>query len=128
LRALIVVLACLAAGACSGVLPYERSNAPTSTDRLVLDAVRKAFVEAKLPGTPEVSQVRAAHPVSPGDWLVCLRSSDAKDRSRYALYFTGFTYVKSQLASLVDRCDEDMYLPFADGMAANLPGQPLKIR
>jgi len=127
-RAFAVVVACLGAGACSGVLPYERSNAPGPTDRVVAQAVRSAFAEAKLSGTPEVSPIRAAHPVSPGDWLVCLRSSDTRQRRlHYAIYFTGSTHVRSQLAALVDRCDDDTYLPFVDG-GARVAGPPLQIR
>jgi hypothetical protein len=128
-RAFAVMLACLGAGACSVVLPYERSNAPVLTDRVVSQAVRAAFAEAKLPGAPEVSQIRAAHPVSPGDWLLCLRSSEARQqRLHYALYFTGSVYVRSQLAALVDRCDDDTYLPFVERTVGNEAGPPLNIR
>jgi hypothetical protein len=129
-RAFAVVLACLGAGACSVVLPYERSNAPMPGDHVVSEAVRRAFAEAKLPGAPEVSQIRAAHPVSPGDWLLCMRSSDAAgQRLHYAIYFTGSIHVRSQLAALVDRCDEDTYLPLAQGSATtSVAGPPLKIR
>jgi hypothetical protein len=127
-RAFAVVLACLGAGACSNVLPYTRSNAPALTDRAVASAIRLAFAEAKLPGAPEVTSIRPAHPVSPGDWLLCLRSSDARQPSRYAIYFNGSIYVRSQLAALVDRCDDDMYLPFVEGAGTTVAGPPLNIR
>ena len=123
-----MMLACLGAGACSGVLPYTRSNAPALTDRAVASAIRFAFAEAKLPGAPEVSPIRPAHPVSPGDWLLCLRSSDAKQPLRYAIYFTGSIHVRSQLAALVDGCDDDVYLPFVDGAGTSVAGPPLNIR
>jgi hypothetical protein len=98
-------------------------------DRVVSEAVRRAFAEAKLPGTPQVSRIRAAHPVSPGDWLLCMRSSDAGQPLHYAIYFTGSIHVRSQLAALVDHCDEDAYLPFVQGSATTgVAGPPLKIR
>jgi hypothetical protein len=33
--------------------------------------LRKVFAETKLPGTMQVSRPRAAHLVSPGNWLIC---------------------------------------------------------
>jgi hypothetical protein len=69
--------------------------------------------------------VRPAHPVSPGDWLVCLRSSDAQHRLRYALYFNGFTFVRSQIAVIADRCDAEDYVSF---VADAVIGEPLRGR
>ena len=55
-----------------------------------LAAVTKAamgiFVNLKLPGSPEISALRPAHPSSLADWMFCLRS-DADDIPRdYALF------------------------------------------
>jgi hypothetical protein len=118
---LFVLALCLVASACS-LAPYQLSTGPQTNDQAVRNAVRAVFAEAKLPGAPEISEIRLAHPVSPGDWLLCLRSSDPTQRLRYAIYFTGFTYVRSQLASIVDRCDEETYLPFVPDLLAN--GRP----
>ena len=112
-------LICLIAGACSA--PYVLSPPPLSRDPLVTGAIQRTFAEAKLRGTPQVTPLRAAHAVSPGDWLMCLRSSDPADRSRYAIYFTANKFVRSQLAVVVDRCDEESYLPFIDPALLQAP-------
>lgn len=101
---------CLAMAACSTV-PYETSLAPAANDPVVSSAVRATFTASKLPGTPQISRVKPAHPISRGDWVVCLRSSDLAATSRYALYFTGSTFVYSQLAVQVDACEDEMYTP-----------------
>ena len=117
LRELAIPL-CLAVAACS-MVPYETSSAPTVNDPVVSSAVRAVFSESKLPGTPQISQIKAAHPVSRGDWVVCLRSSDLAGRGRYALYFTGSKLVHSQLAVQVDACDDEMYAPLTGDRAAS---------
>jgi len=82
-----------------------------------------------MPGTPQVSRIRAAHPVSDGDWRMCLRSSDPTHQARYALYFRGYEFVKSQGAVIVDRCGDEDYMPFAPIVAVNAApvGQPIAI-
>jgi len=108
---IFVISLCLLIVGCSGT-PYLRSNPPDANSLLVRQTIGKVFAEIKLRGTPEVSQIRPAHPVSRGDWVLCLRSSDPTQQLRYAIYFTGFTFVYAQMAVLVDRCDEETYLPF----------------
>jgi hypothetical protein len=105
------------------------SNPPGASNPIVIRAVQSAFSQAKMPGTPEVSRIRAAHPVSDGDWRMCLRSSDPAHQARYALYFRGYEFVKSQGAVIVDRCGEEDYTPFAPNAAVNATpvGQPIAI-
>ena len=98
---------CLGLASCAAV-PRTLSRPPT--DAAIVASVRAAFTEAKFPGTPEASKLRAAHPVSPGDWLVCLKSSTPDQRLRYALYFND-KFVKSQLAVQIDECDRETYVP-----------------
>jgi hypothetical protein len=114
---------------CAGVAPYQRSNPPQASSPLVTSNVRAIFAQVKMPGTPQISGIFPAHPISPGDWLVCLRSSDTADRVRYALYFTGYTLVQVQRAVVVDRCDERSYSPLmADIPTGPAPtGQPIAI-
>ena len=118
---------CCLLTSCVEVGTYRRSGPPDAGSPVVTRAIRQAFAEAKLPGTPQVSRVRPAHPVSPGDWLVCLRSNDAQHRLRYALYFTGFTFVRSQIAVIADRCDEEDYVSFVADAAIEEPlrGRPM---
>jgi hypothetical protein len=71
--------------------------------------VKAAFAEAKLPGTPMVSPIRAAHPISPGEWMLCLKSSEPDQPRRYAAFFRDDTYVHVRLAVIIDRCGEETY-------------------
>src|SRR6266496_610637 len=114
---------------CGDVRPYEVSNPPGASNPVVIRAVQSAFSLAKMPGTPEVSRIRAANPVSDGDWRICLRSSDHAHQARYALYFRGYEFVKSQGAVIVDHCGDEDYMPFAPNVALNSApvGQPIAI-
>jgi hypothetical protein len=126
LRACIILLLLTS---CGEVRPYQVSNPPAASNPIVIRAVQNAFSEAKMPGTPQVSRIRAAHPVSPGDWRMCLRSSDSTHQARYALYFRGYEFVKSQGAVIVDRCGDEDYMPFAPDVAAGSApvSQPIAI-
>jgi hypothetical protein len=81
------------------------------TDAVLNAMIRHVFLaEMKLPGKPMVSKLRAAHPVSPGDWIVCLRSNLPEQKLTYALYFTD-KYILSQAAVQVDQCFQETYAP-----------------
>src|SRR5438105_512635 len=99
------VVLCVGLGACA----VARTTPEAPNEAIIAAAVKTVFAETKLPGTPEISRIRAAHVVSPGDWIVCLKSSDPEKSLRYALFFTD-KFVASKLAALVDRCDEETYL------------------
>ena len=126
LRASIILLLLTS---CGEVRQYQVSSPPGASNLIVIRAVQSTFSQAKMPGAPQVSRIRAAHPVSDGDWRMCLRSSDPAHPARYALYFRGYTFVKSQGAVIVDRCGVEDYLPFAPHVAVNATpaGQPTAI-
>jgi hypothetical protein len=126
LRACIILLLLTS---CGEVRQYEVSNPPGASSPIVIRAVQGTFSQAKMPGAPQVSRIRAAHPVSDGDWRMCLRSSDPAHQARYALYFRGYTFVKSQGAVIVDQCGVEDYMPFAPNVAINATpvGQPIVI-
>jgi len=109
-RALLAAAVSLAVGACSGV-PYQLSEAPKFSDPAVSGIVRTVFTESKLPGTGLISQIKAAHPISRGDWLLCMKSNDPAQTRRYALYFVGNKLVHWQLAAQVDACEDEAYSP-----------------
>ncbi len=113
MRAIVLVLLGLSAAACASN-PYVPSAAPDLSNAKVIDQLRKVFAETKLPGTMLCSRPRPAHIVSPGDWLVCMRSSAPNEPSLYAIYFKGNDYVTSQRAVVVDRCDGEAYGGFGD--------------
>ena len=126
LRACIILLLLTS---CGEVRQYEVSNPPGANNPIVIRAVQGAFSQAKMPGTPEVSRIRAANLISEGDWRMCLRSSDPAHQARYALYFRGYDFVKAQGAVIVDRCGDEDYMPFAPNVAisATPVGQPTAI-
>lgn len=106
----IAILSMLLLGGCVGPgAPYVRSEAPVASSPLIRKAIEQTFADAKLPGIPMVSEIQEANPVSPGDWLVCVRSSDPKKTETYSLYFKGDTLVKSQRSAMVDRCEDAIY-------------------
>jgi hypothetical protein len=126
LRACIILLLLTS---CGDVRPYQVSNPPGANNPIVVRAVQSTFSQAKMPGTPEVSRIRAANPISDGDWRMCLRSSDPAYPARYTLYFRGYEFVKSQGAVIVDRCGDEEYTPFVPNVAASSApvGQPIAI-
>src|SRR5262245_25575968 len=100
------------------MVPYEISRGPNTGDLIVSQAVRSVFAERKRPVRAQFSQIKRAHPVSRGVWVLCLRGSDPAQPRQYALYFTGQIFVHSQLAAQVDGCGDDMYQPFTGDLTA----------
>ena len=96
--------------ACSS--PQISSTPPTlPTDAVIATTIKSAFAENKLPGTPEVSAIRSTLPLEPGDWIICLKSSDPDRPLRYAIFFEGNKYLKSRIAVGIDNCDQETYAP-----------------
>jgi hypothetical protein len=100
----------LSVAACS--TPQVASEAPTRpSDAAVAEGIQKAFTEIKLPGTPLVSPIRAAHPLAPGPWILCLKSSAPDQPRRYAIFFDPEKFIHSRLAVVIDRCEQETYAP-----------------
>src|SRR5439155_25299574 len=99
--ALVMILAAFAAAGCSvGEFGSPQLPLPPSPpDMAVITKAAAGIVTAlKLPGSPEISAPRRAHPSSLADWMVCIRT-DADDIPRdYALFV---------------RNDPGVYLPLA---------------
>jgi hypothetical protein len=106
---LAIVSMLLLSGCVGPGVPYVRSEAPLASSPIIRKAIEQTFADAKLPGIPMVSEIQEANPVSPGDWLVCVRSSDPARTETYSLYFKGDTLVKSQRSAMVDRCEDTTY-------------------
>jgi len=104
-----MVLALLLSG-CGVVEPYQLSRGPDANGELVRRAIKTTFSESRLAGTPMISPIYPANPVSRGDWLVCLRGSNSPASDTYSMYFTGYTFVAAQRSVLVDRCNEQRYV------------------
>lgn len=108
-----VVLMSVGLSACSSPDIYTSAS---STDQppvqtVVTAAVHNVAIQAKLDGTIEVSALRPAHRISPGEWLVCLRSTDPQPNAPYAVFFDNGKYVDARAAVLIDGCDGEKYAP-----------------
>jgi hypothetical protein len=72
------------------------------------------FVNLKLPGSPEISALRPAHPSSLADWVFCMRS-DADDIPRdYALFVRNAQIVSYRVAVQIDACARETYAPVGE--------------
>src|SRR5215213_9403264 len=107
-----IVFLCLAQAGCSyseAVLPIS----PNAPDAAALGkAVESLSAQAKLPPPIEVSSIRAAHPISPADWMVCVKSSAPDQLRRYAVFMRNNEMVAFRLAVLIDRCEHETFHPF----------------
>ena len=113
-----LVLAGCSLGADQLTPPLLGTESPPDLVRLT-PQIQSTFVSAKLTGNPRVSQVRRAPVSALGDWIVCLRGSDAQDSRVYAVIMSGSDVVDYRLALMIDGCANDSFGP--------LPGaQPIK--
>ena len=96
----------------SDVSPALPPLSPNPPDMLEVNREATAvFVALKLPGSPEMSRLRPAHPSSLADWMFCLRS-DADDIPRnYALFMRKGTPISYRLAVQVDGCAQERFEP-----------------
>ena len=75
--------------------------------------VAAVFAALKLPGSPELSRLRPAHPSTLADWMFCLRS-DADDIPRnYALFMRKGAPISYRLAVQIDGCAREKFEPVA---------------
>jgi hypothetical protein len=107
---------CLSLAACSWTASLQQvTDEPRSTpptEEAIETAAKTVFKTAKLPGAPEISELRRAVPSAPAEWLVCLRSN-APPFHAYALFFKGDQMADYRLAVLYDDCAREMYMPVA---------------
>jgi hypothetical protein len=108
-----VVFTCLALAGCSWseALPPLIPSTP-QTAAAFQAIVERAAAEAKLPLPIEVSPIRAAHPISPAEWMICLKSSAPDQSRRYAVFMRNNEMVAFRLGVLIDECDHQTYQPF----------------
>jgi hypothetical protein len=111
---LALLLVAVAATGCA-VSDLGAPQSPLPSNPPNLDVVAKAAVELftklKLPGSPEMSPLRPAHPSSLADWMFCLRS-DADDIPRnYAVFVRNNDIVNYRLAVQIDACVRERFEP-----------------
>lgn len=102
-----VAVAGCSIGDVSPALPPLPPNPP---DMEVVNKMATAvFAGLKLPGNPEMSRLRPAHPSTLADWMFCLRS-DADDIPRdYAMFISKAVLVNYRLAVVVDGCAQEKF-------------------
>lgn len=107
----------LVAGGCAGfnldeAAPLQAAAPPPEGKRLA-ELVNAAFATAKLTGSPEVSPVRAAHGSQWGDWMFCIKSSNADRSPKYAVLIGHDAILEVRSSVLIDGCDNETYHPLA---------------
>jgi hypothetical protein len=81
---------------------------------VVSKAAIGVFATLKLPGSPELTALRPAHPSTLADWMMCLRS-DADDIPReYALFVRNNAIVNYRLAVQLDGCAREKFESIAE--------------
>jgi hypothetical protein len=108
-----IVLLCLAQAGCAlsdgaAVVPQSAPDAAA-----IATSVAAIAAAAKLPPPIEVSAVRAAHPLSPADWMFCMKSDAPDQVQRYAVFMKGKELAGYRTGVLLDRCEDDTYKPLA---------------
>jgi hypothetical protein len=111
------VMPCLVLAACSSIvedLPQKEHPAPFLSTS-ILD-LKKAAAEAKLAEPLEVAGPIEAHPISSAPWIICLRSGASEQSSRrvYSVFFKDSRYDSMRLSVIVDRCEEQTFVPLRD--------------
>lgn len=100
---------CVLAASCSLLERSPRpepSAAPSITAAIV--GARAAAKERKLPEPIEMTAARQAHPLSPGDWVLCVKSS-APDSAAHAVFFNADAVKGSRRAVQIDPCWNHSY-------------------
>jgi hypothetical protein len=106
-----MALMCLTLAACASPPPLSTTPPSPPSDAVIAAAVAAVFAASKLPGTPEVSPIRATILTEPGDWILCLKSSALDQPRRYAIFFEDNKHINNRIAVGIDNCDAETYAP-----------------
>ena len=105
-----IVLLCLAQAGCA--LSDGTAIAPSAPDAAALArGIQQVATAEKLPPPLEASAVHAAHPVSPAEWMFCVKSAAPDQLKRYAVFMNNNDVVNFRTGVLIDRCDSETYKP-----------------
>jgi hypothetical protein len=109
-RSWLATLACVILADCSSYdeRTITRSEAPKS--KTAEYYLKTAAKDGKLSEPLEVTAVRQAHLLSPGDWVACVKSA-APGSARYAVFFNGETPKGARLAVQIDPCGDELFEP-----------------
>ncbi len=73
--------------------------------------------EVKLVGLVEISAVRKAHPLAPGQYLSCIRGTNAQSKTQrtYAVFFKNDSYLSTRSPVIVDECEAQTFTLLGTG-------------
>jgi hypothetical protein len=105
------IILCLAlcdcrAGAEQNLQAAEASPPDRGSIGKNVDAVVQEY---KLEVPIEISSARAASPLAPGDWIVCLRGNSKQRRLTVAAFYLGSEKIAAREALAADQCEHDSY-------------------
>ena len=119
MRAGLILLSCLLAGACSSIsdLPPPEVGQPPDQDMLAA-GIRQGINDSHFPKPVEVTGLFRAPPGSADPWMLCIRSaaSDEARRMTYSVFYgknfnTGKDgqYMRSRYSVYADNCASQTY-------------------
>ena len=89
-----------------------------------INGAQKAANDAKLVGPVEISAVRKATPLAPGQYQLCIKGTNAQTGTRaYAVFFNNDTYVAMRSSVMMDECDTEKFTSFGTGPFSVQPAE-----
>jgi hypothetical protein len=85
-----------------------RTDVDPPNEIVFYQGIATVAAQLKFSGIPEVTLLRRAPPISPADWIACLRHSAEPP---YAMFFSSRSMVDYRVAVLIDECDKQSYAP-----------------
>lgn len=113
MRWLLIFAGLLLGGCSSAIYDLPVGYAPDQSDAPDQANTIQGANEVKLEGLVEISSVRAAYPLGPNPFVLCIRgiSSLTKVESHYAVFFKKGQYVTTLAAVTVDACEAQIFEP-----------------
>jgi hypothetical protein len=100
----------LALAGCANQPAYEVSPVPSAD--VIKAAIPMAAAEAKLVDPIEITEIGPTENISAGDWIVCLRGTNAGGKVLYfALFFRNNKFEQGRQSVIIDRCETRQYSP-----------------
>jgi len=97
--------------------------APTQSGAII--GAQKAANDAKLVGLVEISAVRKSHAIGPGQYLLCIKGTNAQTGTRaYAVFFKDDDYIALRSSVTMDECDTHTFTPLGTGPFSVAPDKP----
>ena len=105
--------------------PVVMPTVVSPTQSAAIIGAQKAANDAKLVGPVEISAVRKASPLGPGQYQLCIKGTNAQTGTRpYAVFFNNDTYVAMRSSVILDECDTETFTSFGTGPFSVQPDKP----